>query len=315
MKALVLKGAEALALDEIERPGCIPGETRLKVEIAGIGGSEYQGFANPGMRPIPSVMGHGFAGTTPDNKRVAVFPLTSCGVCDDCAQNLPQLCEHWQMIGVQRAGGMAEYVAVPDSALVPLPETMSWEQATFIEPFANAVNAWERSGFKPGERVAIIGAGGLGLGLTACAAQAGCDQIDIMDHSATRQQAAIALGATRTGLSLEGHYDRVFDTVGSELARNMALQLTQTNGTCVVMGFNQPEQTLHFSQLIRRQQRLVGAFAFSRQQFEMAIPLASLCPAEWVRNLTFEDVVFQLRAFLEGDFTTVKAALRPQKND
>ncbi len=219
------------------------------------------------------------------------------------------------MIGVQRAGGMAEYVVVPDDALVPLPETMRWEQATFIEPFANAVNAWARSGFLPGDRVAIIGAGGIGLGLTACAAQAGCDQIDVMDYAESRQGAAVTLGATRTGLSLEGHYDRVFDTVGSELTRNMSLQLTRTNGTCVFMGFHQPEQSLNFSQVIRRQQQLIGAFAYSRQQFEAAISFASLCPDAWVRNLTFEDVVFQLRAFLDGDFSTIKAALRPQKID
>ena len=65
------------------------GETLIKVELCSISGSEYMALANPGVRPLPHIMGHGITGTTPQAKRVAVCPLRGCGLIQGMVKNLP----------------------------------------------------------------------------------------------------------------------------------------------------------------------------------------------------------------------------------
>lgn len=311
MKALVLEGSRALHLREIQAPEAGPGETLVRVEIAGIGGSEYLGFANPGIRSLPNIMGHSIAGVTADGRRVAVNPLRGCGACAACSADLAQLCELWSLIGVQSDGGFAQEVAVPSDALVELPENLSWEQAAFVEPFANSVNAWEISGARPSDRIAVVGAGGLGLGLTACAAEAGCETLSVSDLSPTRLQAARDLGASHVGNALAGRYDVVFDTVGSADTRRMALEATRSGGHCVFLGFASALTEIDISAVIRQQKRLSGAFVYSARQFSTALGLARGCHRDWVRNLSFEGVAPLLEGYLAGDFSVVRAALRP----
>jgi len=300
---------------EVEPPAAEPNAVVIDVAVAGVGGSEYLGYNNPGIRNLPNIMGHGFAGTTAEGRRVAVNPLRSCGTCEYCRRELHQLCDDWHLIGVQSDGGFAQQVAVPEAAMVALPDHLSWEQAAFVEPFANAVNAWELSGADAGCSVAVLGAGGLGLGLVACAAGAGCAQIAVSDLSRTRLDAAAELGATACGNDTEAHpggsYDVVFDTVGSADSRRQAIELTRKAGTCVLMGFAAPDLEANAGAFIRSQRRLLGAFVYSMTQFQTAVGLAGRCKADWVANLSFAEVEPLLQRYLEGDFSTVKAALRP----
>ena len=311
MKALVLEDRCALNLREIDAPVAGPGETLVRVEIAGIGGSEYLGFANPGIRSLPNIMGHSIAGTAPDGRRVAVNPLRGCGACAACSADLAQLCERWSLIGVQSDGGFAQAVAVPSETLVELPENLQWEQAAFVEPFANSVNAWEISGARSGDRIAVIGAGGLGLGLTACASEAGCETLAVCDLSPTRLQAAYDLGASYVGDALAGRYDIVFDTVGSADTRQAALEATCSGGHCIFLGFASALTEIDISAVIRQQKRLSGAFVYSARQFSRALGLARLCRPDWVRTLPFDGVAPLLEGYLSGDFSVVRAALRP----
>ena len=311
MKALVLEDRRALNLREIDAPVVGPGETLVRVEIAGIGGSEYLGFANPGIRPLPNIMGHSIAGMDPDGRRVAVNPLRGCGVCAACSADLVQLCGTWSLIGVQSDGGFAQAVAVPPDSLIALPDDLQWEQVAFLEPFANSVNAWEISGAGSSDRIAVVGAGGLGLGLTACASEAGCETLAVFDLSPTRLQAARDLGASYVGRSLVGRYDVVFDTVGSADTRQAALEATRSGGHCIFLGFASALTEIDISAVIRQQKRLSGAFVYSARQFSRALDLARLCRPDWVRNLTFDGVAPLLEGYLSGDFSVVRAALRP----
>ncbi len=311
MRALVLEDRRRLSLREIETPEAGPGETLVRVEVAGIGGSEYLGFANPGIRPLPNIMGHSIAGTTPDGRRVAVNPLRGCGRCAACSQDLAQLCESWSLIGVQSDGGFGQVVAVPSESLVALPDDLQWEQAAFVEPFANSVNAWEISGGGASDRVAVIGAGGLGLGLTACASRVGCQTLAVSDLSPSRLQAAQGLGATHVGDALVDRYDIVFDTVGSTDTRRAALEATRSGGHCVFLGFASALTEIDVSAVIRQQKRLSGAFVYSSRQFAKALELAPNSHPDWVRNVSFDDVAVLLERYLSGDFSVVRAALRP----
>ena len=212
---------------------------------------------------------------------------------------------------------------MPEEALVTLPDDLGWEQAAFVEPFANAVNAWELSGADAGCSVAILGAGGLGLGLVACAAGTGCAQTAVSDLSQTRLDAAAELGAATCGNDTETHpegsydsydsYDVVFDTVGSVDSRRRAIDLTRKAGTCVLMGFAAPDLEANAGAFIRSQRRILGAFVYSMTQFQTAVSLAARCKADWVANLSFAEVEPLLQRYLEGDFSTVKSRPATQR--
>jgi len=319
MKALVLDAPKKMVVREINDPIPLDYQTIVTVVAAGIGGSEYLGFHNPGIRPVPNVMGHGIVGVIVSGERVAVFPLSGCGDCHYCSTQQAQLCDHWSLIGVQTQGGFAEKVAVPTSNLFSLPESISWEQAAFIEPFANSVNAWELSGATPKSSIAIVGAGGLGLGLVACAHVQGCSNITVIEPSNNRREAARMLGAHNMvddvkNISADNNdtavFDVVFDTVGSVSAKRTAIDITKKNGVCVFLGFEMPTVDINISEIIRHQKKLSGSFVYSPEQFQKAIALVENCRSEWVRNITVDEVESMLADFLSGDFSVIKAVLR-----
>lgn len=313
MKGLILKGPNELVLSDVDEPSPALGEVVIDVEITGIGGSESAALRNPGMRPLPNIMGHSICGVTASGQRVAVNPLLGCGQCQYCQEDLAQLCEQWALIGVQKPGGFAEQVSVPERALVELPATLSWEQACFIEPFANSLNAWERAEAKPTDTILIVGAGSLGLGVAAVALQQGFESVQVCENSRTRQAAAEQLGAGPAEASSDLKYDLVFETVGSEATRSLAIERTRKGGKTVFLGFATACSTIDFSRMIREQKTFIGSFVFSPAQFERAIPLARMCQSDWVRSLCFEDVAGALAEFAGGNFNSVKSALRPQR--
>lgn len=309
MKALVLTAKEKLELRDVPAPVPQAGEVLVQVELCSIGGSEVRAFSNPN-RPLPHIMGHGFVGTA-GNVRVAVNPLQSCGACVCCHNNQPQLCRDWRLTGVQSDGGFAEYVAVPGANLVSLPDTLSWAQAAFVEPFANALNAWDRAEPVGGERVAVVGLGGLGLGVVAAARRAG-HAVAVSDPSSSRVSAARQLGGKP--IDDKADYDLVFDTFGSARSRRFALTLTRRGGACVLLGFADAGFELNASAFIREQKRLLGSFAYAPAQFRDAAELALSCDPSWVTSLSFTDVEAVLRQFARGDYGLVKAALRPRQD-
>lgn len=311
MNALFLTGNQQLVLKQIDKPVVRQGEELIHVQIAGIGGSEYLGFKNTGIRVLPTIMGHGITGTTQENKRVAVYPLIGCKNCSYCQDGYAQLCDNWKLIGVQLNGGFAQQVVVPAQSLFEIPDTLSWEQSAFIEPFANSINAWELAHVSSEQSVLIIGAGSLGLGLVACGKNADHPNITILENAVTRKDAAMTMGAKVKAQLHVNSFDIVFDTVGSSETRTNALQLVKKNGTCLFLGFAEPSQEINFSDLIRKQIQCMGSFVFSTKQFEKAISLSALTNKNWVKNISFSEVEGQLQNYLNGDFSTIKAALRP----
>ncbi|HYA51382.1 MAG TPA: alcohol dehydrogenase catalytic domain-containing protein, partial [Streptosporangiaceae bacterium] len=181
VKALVFTAPGQVELLDVPEPDPAPGEVLVEVRAAGICGSELHGARRPGFRQPPLIMGHEFAGIGAGGEAVVVNPILSCGRCAECRRGLRHVCREREIIGVHRAGGFAERVAVPASALRPLPPGLPWEAAALIEPAANAVHAWNLAGRAlgasgaasthgaQGARVAVIGCGAIGL---LCAATA-----------------------------------------------------------------------------------------------------------------------------------------------
>ena len=311
MKALLLIENQKFLLKEIELPLIKDNQELINVEVTGIGGSEYLGFKNTGIRPLPNIMGHGITGVTENKKKVAIYPVIGCENCDYCKSGNLQLCDNWNLIGVQLNGGFAQKVIVPKKSIFEIPNELSWEQSSFIEPFANSINAWSLANVNPNQSILVIGAGSLGLGLIACAKESSHKNITVYENSISRKQAAKDLGAKNTDNLELNSYDLVFDTVGSTESRNSTFRFVKKSGKCIFLGFAEPKYEVNFSELIRHQVQVIGSFAYSKKQFKKAIKLSQLTNSKWIKNINFLEVEKELKNYLKGDFNTIKAVLRP----
>lgn len=309
MRALVFTGPGVVELQDVAQPDSADG-VLLEVRAAGICGSELHGFRNVGFRKPPLVMGHEFAGTTPDGRRVVVNPLISCGDCDLCRRGAPQTCRNRELFGVQRPGGFAERVVVPESALYDVPEGMAWETAAMVEPVANAVHAWSHVDLRGGERVAVIGAGTIGLVSLLVGREEGLEDITVVDRSQARLDVAARLGATTCATELEGEYDVVVDAVGAAVTRAAAVDRLRPGGTSVWLGLAEPDSGFDGNALVRGEKRVVGSFAYTPDDFAAALVRAQHLDLGWTTPVSIEDSERVFMELADGATEPVKAVIR-----
>ncbi|MFH2115179.1 MAG: zinc-binding alcohol dehydrogenase family protein, partial [Spirochaetota bacterium] len=152
----------------------------------------------------PRIPGHEFVGEvveTGDGSRkfklgdhVVVNPVISCGKCYPCRNGQMNVCTSLQVIGVHCDGGFAQYIAVDESNLFRIPDSMSWDDAVFIEPFSIASNVTSRIGLNGNDRLLIIGAGPIGLTILQVAKMLG-SKVAVCDIVDSRLGHALAMGA------------------------------------------------------------------------------------------------------------------------
>ncbi|MEE3331959.1 MAG: alcohol dehydrogenase catalytic domain-containing protein [Myxococcota bacterium] len=204
---------------------------RVDVVSSSICGSDLH-MVNAGMVE-GLILGHEFAGTTPDGTAVAVEPLISCGECHACdAGNRPHCESGTSFMGVSLQGGMAETVVVPEASLVKLPAGADLRSASLVEPLAVAVNGIDRARIASGDRVLIIGAGPIGLAVAAVLQARGV-KADMSARHPHQQAAAEQLGAS---LDVGDGYDIVMDAVGTTASIADAVTRLRPRGRVGLVG-------------------------------------------------------------------------------
>jgi threonine dehydrogenase-like Zn-dependent dehydrogenase len=311
VKALVFTGPGVLELQDVAEPEVAEGDVLVQVRSVGICGSELHGARHPGFRKPPLIMGHEFAGTSAAGDRVVINPMLSCGHCELCRGGLRQVCRERQIIGVHRAGGFAERVAVPGSTLRPVPDWLSWDAAAMVEPAANAVHAWNRSGAGPGARVAVLGCGAIGLLCLLTALDGGAGSVDVTDLDPGRLAQARRLGAAAAGSGLTGDYDVIIDAVGTSLTRAQSVQHQRPGGTAVWLGLAQDSPGFDGNALIRSEKRVLGSFAYSDEEFARATELLRNWDLSWTSHYPLADGAEIFTGLMNGGLDPVKALLLP----
>jgi threonine dehydrogenase-like Zn-dependent dehydrogenase len=233
------------------------------------------------MYSPPRVLGHEFSGvvravgsnvtSVSPGDRVAVEPSVPCGACFFCHEGLPYMC-------AQRAsfhGGFGEYTVAPQAALFPIPEGVSLEAASLSEPLSCCLHTINRAGIRPADRVAIVGAGIIGLLLLQLARRAGATRILVSDPAAHRRETAQRLGAdvvvdplatdvVEAARDISGGYgvDVALEAVGSAQTVRDCLALPRRGGTAVIMGVAAPstEVALRPYELFERELTIKGSF-------------------------------------------------------
>jgi L-iditol 2-dehydrogenase len=301
MKSLLLSAYNQLEIVDFPAPQPAPGEVLVRVAACGICGSDVHGYdGSSGRRIPPIVMGHEAAGTVVAvgpgvqgyavGDRVTFDSTVYCGACAWCQRGDVNLCDNRQVIGVscgdyRRHGAFAEYVAIPQRILYPLPENLSFAEAAMLEATSVALHAVRVSQAPKGATALVVGAGMIGL-LTLQAAKAlGCARVFVADVDASRLSMAREAGADEifecSGGELlaevlkrtEGRgVDLAYEAVGRNETVSAAIDCTQKGGTVTLIGNIQPEVTLPLQKVVTRQLRLQGSCA-SAGEYPQAIEL------------------------------------------
>jgi 2-desacetyl-2-hydroxyethyl bacteriochlorophyllide A dehydrogenase len=211
---------------ELASPGVTDGGVRVRVQAAGICGSDLHLIA---WGPMPVTLGHEIAGYLDDGTPVAIWPLIPCRRCDRCAAGEVTQCRQavTQSIGIGRDGGMADEMVVEESCVVRLPAGVDIADASLVEPIACSLHALRRARLRGDERVAVIGAGMIGLAAALVARAEGCD-VDVVARHDAQRVAARSIGA---GTEPDGEYDVVVDAAGTDTALRACFDLLRPGGT------------------------------------------------------------------------------------
>lgn len=201
MKALNLHAIGDLRYEEVPVPVRKDDEVLLKVHACGICGSDIPRIFKKGTYHFPTIPGHEFSGEIVEaedksliGKRAAVFPLIPCGRCASDEIGDYCHCENYDYYGSRRDGAYAEYLAVKTWNLIFFDESLSYEEAAVCEPAAVALHTINRAEVKIGDKVAIFGAGPIGVMLAMWARLSGAGKVMLCDIDQTKVDFAKGLG-------------------------------------------------------------------------------------------------------------------------
>jgi L-iditol 2-dehydrogenase len=191
MRAVRIEGPRRVATLDVPEPEAAPGEVIVRVRAAAICATDRR-LANQGT-PEPRIPGHEVAGILEDGTAVGVQPNVGCGRCGSCARGLENRCPDHVDIGIQRDGGLAGWIVVPERHVVEL-EAFPFDLAPSIEPLACCLHAVAMLELDLGDPAVVVGAGTLGV-IGMWALQSAGARVAVVQRSAARRRLAAELGA------------------------------------------------------------------------------------------------------------------------
>ena len=296
MRAAIWSSDGTLTVEERSIPEPRPGWVRVRVAGVGICGTDLHFFRGGFPSPKGLLPGHEVGGTIDAvgegvtgveiGTAVAVEPLTGCGQCVECATGDDNRCSRRTLFGVTGRGGMAEFMTVPANRVYPLGEGLEAIDGALAEPVAVCVRGVRLGGIGPGQRVAILGAGTIGLISILAARAAGAADVRISARHPAQRALAASFGASLLGSHGEGSgeagsteagsFDAVIETVGGTAdTLSHAVHLARPGGVVVVLGvFERPVEFDAFD-LCTREIRVAGSNCYghagARRDFDIAL--------------------------------------------
>ncbi|MCX7706845.1 MAG: zinc-binding dehydrogenase [Anaerolineae bacterium] len=300
MKAVRLIAiGEPLALQEVPVPQYGPGEVLVRIKAAGICHSDahYRAGVSP-AGPLPLTLGHEIAGVVEavgpgvtrvkPGQRVCLHYLVTCGQCHHCNRGQEQFCVHGRMLGKHRDGGYAEYIAVPERGVVALPDEIPFEHAAIMMcSSATSFHALRKGRLQAGERVAVFGAGGLGMSAVQLARGLGALEVYAVDINPAKLALAERFGAIPVNAShadpvaeiwrLTGGrgVDVALELIGLPLTMRQAVQVLGVQGRAVLAGIaDRPFEVDSYRELLGNEGEIIGCSDHLLQEFPLLIEFA-----------------------------------------
>jgi 2-desacetyl-2-hydroxyethyl bacteriochlorophyllide A dehydrogenase len=224
-------------------------EVLVRVMASGICGTDIHIFRGEYMGGYPVIPGHEFSGVVESvggqvtrfkpGDRVAVEPNIACDNCEACLNNRQNFCLNWTAVGVTRPGGMEQYTTAPEKVAFHIGD-LSFEQAAFMEPLSCVLHGLERLGAELADKVAILGAGPIGILLLQGIRAQGASHITVADKNQARVRFAGEMGADAILSDLGGlradHYDVVIDATGAIPVMQGTLDFARPGGKVLLFG-------------------------------------------------------------------------------
>ncbi len=291
--ARLIEAGKPLEVREIPKPEPAEGEVIVQVHACGLCGTELK-LAVEGDLPVsrkPITLGHEAAGivarigagvkSAKEGDRVALFPAASCGACRFCRVGRESLCDRSEVYGMTRDGSLAEFVAAPVRSVIPLPDDVDFDiGAVVTDGVATPFHALRSRGrLVAGEKVAIIGCGGLGTHAIQLARMMGAGFIVAIDTQTAALSRAQQLGAdlcidpiredARKVVRAIGGVDLALEFVGTAKTVQLAMKCLAKSGRTVVVGVGPERATLPpLAAFVGREQSIVGSFGMDRADIE-----------------------------------------------
>ena len=255
MKAVQAIEGGVAVVDVDEPPGM--GDQIVDIKSTSICASDLSYIAW-GMRKL---LGHELAGVREDGTAVIVEALYGCGTCEWCKEGAYNLCPTHpeRALGVTIDGGMAEHYRVPSTSLVELPAGLDVSDACLVEPASVSWHALRLAGTGPGTRVAIVGAGALGLLAVADALRMGAAEVAIEARHPHQKEAAERLGAV---VGTDGVYDVVLEAAGSVEAMARCAQLADRAANIVSVGVFTAPIEVDWMTLFQKEARMIPSLGY-----------------------------------------------------
>lgn len=301
MRALVKSRAEkGIWLEEIEKPSIGHNDVLIKVRRTAICGTDihiyqWDDWASKTI-PVPIAVGHEFSGEVEEfgaevkgfteGDRVSAEGHVTCGLCRNCRAGRRHLCMNTVGIGVNRAGAFADYVSVPAFNVFKLPEAISDDMASILDPLGNATHT-ALSYDLVGEDVLITGAGPIGIMAVAIARFAGARHIVITDvndyrlNLAKKMGASIALNVatgsldqTMKDLGMEEGFDVGMEMSGNSSAFGDMLRTMHHGGKVALLGIPPNKTAIDWNQVIFKGLTIKGIYG--REMFETWYKMSSM---------------------------------------
>ncbi|GAA5078140.1 propanol-preferring alcohol dehydrogenase [Thermocatellispora tengchongensis] len=293
-----MRGAVLTALGEppvvgaLPRPVPGPGEALVRVRRVGLCATDLKissGVFRPALG-LPLVLGHEIAGEVVESRapsvgkgaRVACHPYLTCGRCPPCGGGRSNTCRELRLLGLDRQGGLAEYLAVPAGNLIPLAAATTYEAAAVtMDAVATTWHALRvRGRLGPGDRVVVVGAGGLGLNAVQVAAGLGA-RIAVVEPDTARRRAALEHGADHAvapqdvgvlrGWAPDGA-ELVLEVSGTRAGFEAGARLLGTGGRVVCCGYCPgAEFGLESMDLVGRELTIAGSRGNTREDAVAAL--------------------------------------------
>lgn len=296
MQALQIIGPGQTSVIEIAKPQFQADEVLIKIRRAGLCGSDLSTFrgANP-LVSYPRIPGHELAGTIvatganvpaslTSGTDVLVLPYTACGVCPACRQGRVNTCRSNQTLGVQRDGGMAEFLTVPWNKVMTAPG-LSFAELALVEPLTVGFHAVSRGRVTATDTVVVLGCGAIGLGAIAGAA-ARRARVIAVDLDARKLDLARRLGAAETVVNTAGQLaarlqdltggagpDVVIEAIGIPTTFQEAVNLVAVAGRVVYIGYAKAPVEYQTKLFVQKELDILGSRNALASDFEAVIML------------------------------------------
>ncbi len=287
MKALVKAKAEpGIWMEQVPVPEPGPNDVLIKVRKTAICGTDvhiynWDDWAAKTI-PVPMVVGHEFVGTVAENGasasrykvgiRVSGEGHIVCGKCRNCRAGRGQLCRNTLGVGVNRPGAFGEYLCIPESNVVPIPEDVPDEIAAIFDPFGNAVHT-ALSFDMVGEDVLVTGAGPIGIMAALVARRAGARKVVITDINQSRLELAAKAGVQHTvnpkdetlqqvmaRIGMYEGFDIGLEMSGAVQAFQDMLEAMNNGGKVAILGIPPSDFAIDWNQVIFKMLTLKGIY-------------------------------------------------------